>query len=98
LLFEDLRRQNLEGVTIERNRVLTLAGFGQVTAPIYAKRADGSEFIIGLHGPLTPDDPPDDVLRDLKEFCPSIPVLLRDEIVIRRNLPAATSSLISQIG
>lgn len=98
LLFEDLRRQNLEGVTIERNRVLTLAGFGQVTAPIYAKRADGSEFIIGLHGPLTPDDPPDDVLRELKEFCPSIPVLLRDEIVIRRNLPAATSCLISQIG
>lgn len=98
LLFEDLRRQRLEGVTIERNRVLTLAGLGTVTAPIYAKRVDGSEFVIGLHGPLTPDDPPDDGLRDLKEFCPSIPVLLCDEIVIRRNLPSATSALISQIG
>ncbi len=98
LLFEDLRRQNLEGVTIERNRVITLSGFGTVTAPIYAKRADGSEFIIGLHGPLTRDDPPDDTLRNLKEFCPSIPVLLCDEIVIRRNLPTATSALISQIG
>jgi hypothetical protein len=98
LLFEDLCRQQLEGVTIERNRVLTLPGFGTVTAPIYVRRGDGSEFIIGLHGPLTPDDPPDDALRDLKEFCPSITVFLCDEIVIRRNLPTATSNLISQIG
>ncbi|TET39234.1 MAG: DEAD/DEAH box helicase [Planctomycetota bacterium] len=98
LLFQDLRRQNLEGVTIERNRVLTLSGFGTVTAPIYVKRADNSEFIIGIYGPLTPDDPPDDALRNLKEFCLSIPVLLCDELVIRRNLPKATSDLISQIG
>lgn len=98
LLFEDLRRQNLEGVTIERNRILSLPGFGSITAPIYATRPDGSEFIIGLHGPLTPDDPPDSTLRDVKEFCPSIPVLLCDEMVVRRNLPTATSNLISQIG
>jgi hypothetical protein len=38
------------------------------------------------------------MLRDLKEFCPSIPVLLCDEIVVRKNLPTATSNLISQIG
>jgi hypothetical protein len=98
LLFQDLRRQNLEGVTIERNRVLTLPGLGAVTAPIYARRADGSEFIIGLHGPLTPDDPPDDKIRELKEFGPSIPVLLCDEILVLRNLPKATRKLISQIG
>ena len=98
LLFEDLIRQNLEGVTIERDRVLTLPGFGTVTAPIYAKRLNGSEFVIGLHSPLTPDDPPDKGLRNLKEFCPLIPVLLCDEIVVRRNLPRATSDLISQIG
>lgn len=98
MLFEDLHRQNLEGVTIERNRILTLSGFGKITAPIYVKRADGSEFIIALHGPLTPDDPSDDQLRDLKEFSASLPVLLCDEIVIRRNLPTATSNLISQIG
>ena len=98
LLFEDLIRQNLADVTIERNRVLTLPELGNVIAPIYARRKDGSEFVIGLHGPLTPDDPPDDGLRNLKEFCPSIPVFLCDEIVIRRNLPRATSELISQIG
>lgn len=98
MLFEDLRRQNLEGLTIERNYSLALPGFGNVTVPIYVKRSDGSEYIIGLHGPLTPDDPPDPVLRDIKEFCPSIPVYLFDEMVVRRNLPTATSHLMSQLG
>jgi hypothetical protein len=98
LLFEDLRRHNIEGVTIARNHLMTLPGFGKVTAPIYVKQKSGSEWIIGLHGPLTPDDPPDAALREVKEFCPSVPVLLVDEMVIRRNLPAATSRLISQIG
>jgi len=98
LLFEDLRRHNLEGVTITRNHLMTLPGFGSVIAPIYVKQVSGSELIIGLHGPLTPDDPPDTTLREVKEFCASIPVLLVDEMVVRRNLPAATSRLISQIG
>jgi ATP-dependent helicase YprA (DUF1998 family) len=98
LLFEDLHRQNLEGLTIERNHPVTLPGFGTVIVPIYVRGTDGSEYIIGLHGPLTPDDPPDPVLRDIKESCPSIHVYLQDEMVIRRNLPAATSHLISQIG
>ncbi|MDY7026756.1 MAG: Zn-binding domain-containing protein [Spirochaetota bacterium] len=98
LLFEDLRRQDLEGLTIERNHQISLPGFGTVTIPIYVRRSDGSEYIISLHGPLTPDDPPDQVLREIKEFCPSIPVYLYDEMVVRRNLPAATSHLISQIG
>jgi len=98
LLFEDLRRQGIEGLTIERNYQMSLPGFGPVTVPIYVRCADDSEYIIGLHGPLTPDDPPDQLLREIKEFCPSIPVYLYDEMVIRRNLPAATSHLISQIG
>ena len=98
LLFEDLRRQGLEGVTIERNYPITLTGFGTVTAPIYVKQAVGDEFIIYLHGPLTPDDPPDDALREIKEFCPSILVLPCDEIAVRCNLPVVTSRLIEQMG
>jgi hypothetical protein len=97
LLFEDLLRQEISGISIERNRILEVPGLGSVTAPIYIKRSDDSEMVIGLHGPLTPDDPPDNMLRDLKEYCPSIPLLLCDEIVVRRNLPAATSGLILQI-
>lgn len=98
MLFEDLHRQNLDGVTIERSHSMSLPGFGRVTAPIYVKRANGPEYIIGLHGPLTPGEPSDPALRELKEFCPSVAVLLYDELVVRRNLPAATSRLIQQIG
>ena len=99
MLFGDLRRQDLEGLTIERNRHLASPGLGSVTAPIYVKRiGDGSEFVIGLHSPLTPDDPPDDGLRRLKEFGASVTVLLCDEMIVRRNLPRATSDLFSQIG
>ncbi len=97
LLFEDLRRQGLSGVTIERNREIALAGRGTVIAPIYLQRADGAQFVVGVHGPLTPEDPPDDGLRELKEHCPSIPLVLRDEIVVRRNLPAATSEVIAKV-
>jgi len=96
-LFEDLKRQNLDDIVLERNRALSPPGLDPVTAPIHIARADGSEFVVGLHCPLTPDDPPDDALRALKEFCPSISVLLCDEIVVRRNLPSATSQLIGRI-
>ena len=97
LLYEDLKRQNVEHIMVERNRVITPPGLDPLTAPIYIVRPDGSEFVVGLHCPLTPDDPPDDALRALKEFCPSIPVLLCDEIVVRRNLPCATSQLIGRV-
>ena len=97
LLYEDLARQRIENVTFERNQVVMVPGLGEVTAPIHARRNDGSTFVIGLHSPLTPDDPPDEGLRNLKEFCPSVQVLLCDELVVRRNLPRATSDLISMI-
>jgi hypothetical protein len=97
ILFEDLLRQRIPDVRLERDRVISIPSVGDVTAPIYATRADGSTAIIGLHGPLTPDEPADPLLKDVKEFCPSIPVYLRDEIVVRRNLPRVTSELIAQL-
>ena len=97
LLYEDLQRHDLDDIVIQRNHLLSPPGLSPVTAPIYVARQDGSEFVVGLHNPLTPDDPSDDALRQLKEFCPAIPVFLCDEIVVRRNLPSATSQLIGRI-
>jgi hypothetical protein len=98
LLFEDLRRQKLESVTIERNKQLSVPGIGQIAAPIFATRiSDGAEFVIALHGPLTPGETDNESIATLKEFGAAISVRLIDEMLVRRNLPRATSELIPQI-
>ena len=97
LLYEDIRRHGFENVDVERNHPIEISGIGEVLAPIYIRKSNGVESIIGLHGPLTPDDPPDSKLREVKEYCPSIPVLLHDEIAVRRNLPTVTSRLIDHL-
>ena len=96
LLFEDLRRQGLNGMIIERNYFTELIGFGSVKAPIFVKNAIGLEFIVGIHGALTPDEPHDLVLKEIKDNCPSISMLLCDELAVRKNLPVVTSRLIEQ--
>ena len=98
LLFEDLCRQGIEGVTVEMNYPMTLPGRGSINVPIHIERSDGSELVVGLTEPLTRDTPANPVLGDLRQSLPSIQVELCDETVVSRNLPAATSQLIEAIG
>ena len=98
LLFEDLERQGLDGLTLERNKVLALPGFPRLEAPILITKKDGRKFVICLHGPLTPNEPLNPELRELVEYSAVVPVVLADELVVQRNLPTATSDLISKIG
>ncbi|RJX20735.1 MAG: DEAD/DEAH box helicase [Desulforudis sp.] len=98
LLFQDLERQGLDGLCLERDKLLSIPGLGNIVAPILASTGPGKNFVIGLHGPLTPDDPSDPGLRDLKEFSVTTPVILVDELVVRRNLPSATATLLERIG
>lgn len=97
LLFQDLQRQGVDGLTLERNGRLSIPGLGEIIAPIFASNRRG-KFVVGLHGPLTPDEPPDRALRDLKEFSATVPVILVDELVVRRNLPSATARLLERMG
>lgn len=97
LLFNDLERQGIEGLQLERSKVLNIRGIGEVVAPIWAMNRLGTQFIIALHGTLTPDEPCDVRLRDIKEYSVTFQVLLVDELVVRRNLPSATRSLIEAI-
>ena len=82
---------------LELNHPVTLPSFGQVTIPIYVKRADGTELFVGLSEPLTRETPADAVLRDLKQAAQTLPVVLCDEIVVSRNLPAATNHVLEEI-
>lgn len=97
LLFEDLNRQGLQDMTIALNHPVTLPSLGSVTIPIYVKRGDGTELFVGLCEPLTLDTPADAVLRNVKQAFPASPVVLCDEIVVSRNLPAATNHIFEQL-
>lgn len=88
-LYRDLVGRDIAGVTFERDQQVSIAGIGQVVAPILATKGD-RQFIFGVHGPLTPDLAPDLALNDAKENQTTIPVRLIDDIVISRNLPSAS--------
>lgn len=95
-LYGDLCRQGLDGVEFSRDTTIDVPGIGPVVAPIVA-RSNGRQVIVGIHGPLTPDHPADQALREAKEFSAAVPVLLADEIVIARNLPRASQQVITAV-
>ena len=88
-LYRDLVGRDIAGVTFERDQRVSIAGIGDVKAPILATKGD-RRFIFGVHGPLTPDLASDPALNDAKENQTTIPVRLIDDIVISRNLPSAS--------
>lgn len=94
LLFQDLERQGVDGLTLARNATISVPGLSDVTAPILATTSGGRSIVIGLHGPLTPDAFDDDALTHLKEFSLAVAVVPVDELVVRKNLPSATASLL----
>lgn len=97
LLFQDLQRQGLASITFTRNTNVTLPGLGTVCVPILATRTDGSQFAVGLHGPLTPDEAGNPDLLRIRDFATTMPLLLRDELMVRKNLPRVTSDLLKRL-
>ena len=94
ILFEDLERQGLEGVILRRNVPLSVSGVGSPVAPILVSKGNQQDFVVGLHNPLTPNLSPHPELNELNES-QTVPVILMDELVVRRNLPHATSSVLN---
>jgi hypothetical protein len=95
LLYNDLKRQGTDGVSFLRNAKIEVAGLGEVTVPILAKAAN-SNSVIALSSPLTLDEPLDPGIRELKESA-IIPVVMIDELLVRSNLPNASSHLLSTL-
>lgn len=97
LLFTDLERQNAPGVEFKRNATVIVPGLGEVVAPILAVRDNGSQTIIDVTGPLTPKHSSNPDLLDAAELS-ATHVHLVDELLIRKNLPWTTSSLLKTFG
>lgn len=97
VLFDDLVRQAAVGMTYEKRRELEIPGFGSVFAPILATRTNGESAIIDIGRPLAAGEPNEQALREVKEYGLR-PVLVVDELLIRRNLPRATTSVLSRLG
>lgn len=96
-LFADLERLGTEGVEFTRNAIVEVPGIGQLEAPILARHATG-DLIVGVHPPLTPGFAAEEPLRDAAEFSTTTPVHLTNEILITRNLPRASQSVLAALG
>ncbi len=94
-LYEDLNSRGLDDISFIRGAEIDVEGIGTITVPILARRGD-EQWIVGVHGPLSPDLPPTDRLREAKESC-SVRVLLIDDMVISRNLPFATQQVLQAL-
>jgi hypothetical protein len=97
LLFNDLKRQSVEGLTILRRARIEIPGIGTIEAPLLIENTGGLRLIVDVSGPLTPKEPADDVLREMVDYSP-VAIRPVEELVVRRNLPRATSDLLELAG
>ena len=97
LLYHDLLRQGLDGISFEADLQLSIAGPGQVTVPILAVSESGDRFVIALSGPLTNDHPAAPSLKELPETV-NLTLIVVNELLVRGNLPAATREVRQRLG
>ena len=97
ILFQDLERQGIDAVTFGRSIPMSIPGLGSTVAPILMSKGDKEQFVVGLHNPLTSNQPSDPRLGEVQEYA-TVPVILVDELVVRRNLPSATTEVLRRLG
>ncbi len=99
LLFHDLQRQQTaKEPQFELDAPMNTDTTGTIVAPILVRTSGGKRYIISLSGPLTPDYPADPTIAGFLARGGDIPVIVENELVVRGNLPAATRSVLQQIG
>lgn len=96
ILSEDLRRRNQPAVEIARNKAVDIGDGTQIIAPIAIEIGGTLKAIVDISGALTPTLPADRALKDFVEYS-LIPVLLVEELTVRRNLQSATNDICDRL-
>jgi hypothetical protein len=90
LLYNDLLRQGLDGITLAPDAELQVAGHPTVGITILAVRSSGERFLIALSSPLTSDYAASASVRELLAQGTDLQPIIVNELLVRGNLPAAT--------
>ena len=96
LLANDLSR-NGKALNVGIDKEIQVGKLGKFTAPIKVMRADGTVFIVVVTGPLEVDYPTNPIVQALKKASSDIQVVPVNELMIRGNLPDATSRVLEAI-
>ena len=86
-----------DSLTILRREPIEIPGIGTIEAPLLIENTGGLRLIVDVSGPLTPKEPADDALREIVDYSP-VAIRPVEELVVRRNLPRATSELLELAG
>ena len=89
LLYRDLQRQAGDSLSFSLGGELR-TGSNSVRCPILGMNAQGHEFLIALSHPLTHDHPADPEVADMVAREQDLPVLLENELRVRRNVAEAS--------
>lgn len=95
-LYEDLQQSGVEGVVFAPNVTINVDPIGPVLVPILATKDSGERFLIGVHGPLTPDVAANfELQRVYQETFERVKLV--DDLIIARSLPNATREVLEFI-
>ena len=89
LLYRDLQRQAGDSCSFSLGGELR-TGSNSVRCPILGTNAEGREFLIALSHPLTDLHPADPEVADAVARERDLPVLLENELLVRRNVAEAS--------
>jgi len=98
LLYNDLLRQGLDGITLALDANVSVAGQNPVEVPILATTSSGERFVIALSAPLTTDHPAAPSVREVLALDTDLRPIVVNELLVRGNLPAATREVRARLG
>ena len=96
LLYHDLRRHAPAGTRLDLDAHVTVDG-SPLTAPILARGPGGQQSVVALASPLTPGHAADPALAAANLSRAGISLIVEDELVVRRNLPAANRRIMRHL-